>query len=150
MTLWFAATEASRLVKTGVNRTSRVRDKAFSSLFQSEIGWPPWTYVVRRRMEIATRLLRDTNLEIGLIGRMVGYRDGSPYSTSFWTALEDAYARLLLPSVATEVMGDLKGEADRAAVEVFAETLGNISSLRLWEGGRSSVSIPAFAPGASA
>ena len=60
------------------------------------------------------------------IGRMVGYRDNSPFSTHFWTALEDAYRRLLLPSVETEVLNETKTSADHSAVDVFARNLKNL------------------------
>ncbi len=60
------------------------------------------------------------------IGGMVGYRDNSPFSKHYWTALEDAYRRLLLPSVETEVLNETKVEADRSAVDVFARNLKNL------------------------
>jgi uncharacterized protein len=60
------------------------------------------------------------------IGRMVGYRDASPFSTHFWMALEDAYRRLLLPSVETEVLNEAKTGADHSAVDVFARNLKNL------------------------
>lgn len=60
------------------------------------------------------------------IGSLVGYRDGSPYSEHFLSALDDAYRRLLLPSVETEVKNDVKGSADRSAVDVFAHNLKNL------------------------
>ena len=60
------------------------------------------------------------------IGSLVGYRDGSPFSDHFWRSLEDAYRRLLLPSVETEVLNDVKSSADKSAVDVFAMNLKNL------------------------
>jgi uncharacterized protein len=60
------------------------------------------------------------------IGSLVGYREASPYAEHFWSALYDAYRRLLLPGVETEVTNDLKTTADRSAVDVFALNLKNL------------------------
>ncbi len=64
-------------------RHCEIRDKAFPSLFRSEMRHPPWKYVIRRRMKIGCWLLRNTNLEIGLIGRMVGYPDHRNFTRAF-------------------------------------------------------------------
>ncbi len=94
-------------------------------------GLPSHRFLAIRRGEregvLRVRLeLEETEQVLGRLGRMVGYRDRSPFSKPFGSALEDAYARLLLPSVETEVLSDLKSEADRQAVEVFARNLGNL------------------------
>ena len=94
-------------------------------------GLPSHRFLAIRRGEregvLRVRLeLEETEQVLGRLGRMVGYRDRSPFSKLFGSALEDAYARLLLPSVETEVLSDLKSEADRQAVEVFARNLGNL------------------------
>ncbi len=60
------------------------------------------------------------------IGSLVGYRDGSPFSEHFWRSLDDAYRRLLLPSVETEVLNEVKASADKSAVDVFALNLKNL------------------------
>jgi uncharacterized protein len=60
------------------------------------------------------------------IGSLVGYRDGSPFSEHFLRSLDDAYRRLLLPSVETEVLNEVKSNADQSAVDVFALNLKNL------------------------
>lgn len=41
--------------------------------FENGTGQKPATYIRRRRFEVATRLLRQTGLEVWKVGRMVGY-----------------------------------------------------------------------------
>ena len=50
-------------------------------------------------------------------------RRGSPYAGELEAAATDAVHRLLAPSIETEVRGELKVEADRDAIGVFAENL---------------------------
>src|SRR4029077_2537904 len=47
----------------------------------------------------------------------------SPWATELTKAADDATKRLLLPTVQSDVRVDLKMEADKAAVEVFAQNL---------------------------
>jgi uncharacterized protein len=56
----------------------------------------------------------------------VGYKEGSPFGEELKTAAADGYKRLISPAVENDVMGDLKTEADRAAVEVFASNLRSL------------------------
>ncbi|MCA9533546.1 MAG: RNA-binding transcriptional accessory protein, partial [Myxococcales bacterium] len=50
----------------------------------------------------------------------------SPWADPMRTAVEDAFKRLLAPSVETDVRVDLKLRSDRDAVEVFAENLRHL------------------------
>jgi uncharacterized protein len=50
----------------------------------------------------------------------------SPFKNELEKALEDAYKRLLLPSLETDVRVDLKLASDRSAVEIFAENLRHL------------------------
>lgn len=50
----------------------------------------------------------------------------SPFLGELHQAIEDAYQRLLSPSVETDVCVELKMKSDREAIEVFAENLRNI------------------------
>ncbi len=50
----------------------------------------------------------------------------SPWAAQLTLAIEDAYKRLLVPSVEVDVTVELKMKADRAAVEIFAENLRNL------------------------
>jgi protein Tex len=58
--------------------------------------------------------------------RMMGLQPSSPYATQMKMAIEDAFKRMMLPSIETDTSVDLKMQADRGAVEVFAANLRNI------------------------
>lgn len=53
-------------------------------------------------------------------------REGSPWADELRLAAEDAYRRLIAPSVELDVAVELKQRSDRAAVEVFAENLRHL------------------------
>ena len=55
-----------------------------------------------------------------------GSKAGSPGEAQVRLATEDAYRRLLAPSCEIDVTVEKKAEADRAAVEVFAENLRHL------------------------
>ena len=55
-----------------------------------------------------------------------GSKAGSPGEVQVRLATEDAYRRLLAPSCEIDVTVEKKAEADRAAVEVFAENLRHL------------------------
>jgi protein Tex len=57
------------------------------------------------------------------IGALAQVRPASPFAEQLRLAIDDALARLLLPSVESDVRVDLKLRADRDAVGVFAENL---------------------------
>ncbi|HSO41123.1 MAG TPA: Tex-like N-terminal domain-containing protein, partial [Labilithrix sp.] len=52
-----------------------------------------------------------------------GWRRGGPFAGELKNAVIDATKRLLLPSIETDVRGDLKDAADVEAVKVFADNL---------------------------
>ena len=49
-----------------------IRDNSFSSLFKDYVGESPGDYILNRRMEVAERLLRDFNYQVGAAGAAVG------------------------------------------------------------------------------
>jgi AraC family transcriptional regulator len=55
----------------------------FARLFKHSTGLSPHRFVVRARIERAARLLETSNLPIGDIGRLVGFRSPSHFSTVF-------------------------------------------------------------------
>ncbi len=57
------------------------------------------------------------------IGALAKVRAASPFAEQMRLAVDDSLARLLLPSVESDVRVDLKLKADREAVGVFAENL---------------------------
>ena len=50
-------------------------------------------------------------------------RPASPFSRELIAALDDALERLLLPSIESDVRGDLKERADRDSIAIFADNL---------------------------
>jgi len=57
------------------------------------------------------------------IGSRVGWSRSSPFATELQRAIEDSTARLLLPSIESDVRAALKQRADAGAVAVFAENM---------------------------
>ncbi|MDD5708699.1 MAG: Tex family protein [Kiritimatiellae bacterium] len=55
-----------------------------------------------------------------------GLNAASPFADHLRLAIEDAYKRLIVPSVEIDVAVELKLKADRAAVEVFAQNLRSL------------------------
>jgi AraC family transcriptional regulator, L-rhamnose operon transcriptional activator RhaR len=55
----------------------------FVRLFRAAVGLPPMAYLNRRRLELATNLLRRDNLPIGEVGAMSGWLDANYFSRCF-------------------------------------------------------------------
>jgi AraC family transcriptional regulator len=55
----------------------------FAHLFKQSAGLTPHRYVIQRRMQRATYLLRETELPITQIARQVGYANQSHFSMAF-------------------------------------------------------------------
>lgn len=64
-------------------RIARVSKSAFSDRFRSLLGQPPLQYVTDLRMQKASRLLHESDLEISNIAVLVGYESPSSFSTAF-------------------------------------------------------------------
>ncbi|WP_437554994.1 Tex family protein [Sorangium sp. So ce295] len=73
--------------------------------------------VLRASIELAPEPL------VPPIHAAVGLKPKSPWAGELTKAADDAVKRLLLPAVQSDVRVDLKMQADRAAVEVFAQNL---------------------------
>jgi len=76
--------------------------------------------VLRSRLELDLAPLRPALQE------QLGLDSRSPFAGELETALDDGLKRLLLPSVETDVRLALKEQADRDAVEVFADNLRHL------------------------
>jgi uncharacterized protein len=91
---------------------------------------PSHRYLAIRRGEKEEILDFSIEIEEGpvlqQIGQIMGLKRQSPFANQLTKALEDAYKRLLYPSVETDVRLDLKWASDRAAVEVFANNLHHL------------------------
>lgn len=60
-----------------------VESTYFVHLFSNVVGLPPMAYVTRRRLELATKLLRQDNLVVGEVGAMSGWPDANYFSRCF-------------------------------------------------------------------
>jgi protein Tex len=72
-------------------------------------------------LRVAVELDSDRTAEA--VVRVAGVNPRSPWSALLRDAALDAYRRLVLPSVESELRVELKDRADHAAVEVFAQNL---------------------------
>ncbi|MGK4004303.1 Tex family protein [Sorangium sp. So ce1036] len=73
--------------------------------------------VLRASIELASEPL------LAPIHAAIGLKPRTPWAGELGKAADDAVKRLLLPAVQSDVRVDLKMQADRAAVEVFAQNL---------------------------
>ena len=55
----------------------------FARLFHAAVGLPPMAYLTRRRLELATTMLRRENHPVGEIGAKAGWLDGNYFSRCF-------------------------------------------------------------------
>lgn len=72
--VWTMATLAARV---------HVEPTYFARLFHAAVGLPPMAYLTRRRLELATCLLRRADLPVGDVGAMSGWLDGNYFSRCF-------------------------------------------------------------------
>ncbi len=60
-----------------------IRDNSIAILFHSQVGHSPKSYISERRLETASRLLRDTDIRVWRISEMVGYSGLGVFSKAF-------------------------------------------------------------------
>jgi uncharacterized protein len=63
---------------------------------------------------------------IGRIGSLMNHTPGTPFASDMAAAVDDAYTRLVAPSVETDVRVDVKMRSDREAVDVFSTNLKSL------------------------
>ena len=78
-----------------------------------------WVKLELDREAVVTRIVE-------IVDATRGARGSAACEEQIRLSAEDAYKRLLAPSCEIDVMVEKKGEADRAAVEVFAENLRHL------------------------
>jgi uncharacterized protein len=76
--------------------------------------------VLRVRIEVAPERV------LPLILTKLRHNPGSPFAEQLSLAVQDGVDRLLLPSLESDVLAELKTSSDRTAVEVFASNLRNL------------------------
>lgn len=91
---------------------------------------PSHRYLAIRRGEKEEILDFSIEIEEGpVLEKIIGLMNLNPrslFAPQLAKAIEDAYKRLLYPSVETDVRLDLKWASDKDAVEVFASNLGHL------------------------
>ena len=68
----------------------------------------------------------DEETAVSSILGIVGVKERSPYAESLSEAVRDAFERLLVSSIESDVRVELKQTADREAVDVFAQNVENV------------------------
>ena len=76
-----------------------------------------------KTLRVRIELENQNERLVGEIRRVAGWRGGSRFSGEVAMAVEDSLTRLLHPTLESEIRAELKIEADRSAVEVFANNL---------------------------
>lgn len=72
--------------KLNVNRLKKacgIRDNSVAIHFHSAVGQPPHAYISQCRLEISSRLLRDTDLPVWKISEMLGFSSIQVFSRAF-------------------------------------------------------------------
>ncbi len=75
---------------------------------------------------LRSSLTVDSQPTINKALEIFNYREGSTWAKELRTAVEEAYRRLLAPSIELDVAVELKQKSDREAVDVFAENLRHL------------------------
>ncbi|MEZ0372698.1 MAG: Tex family protein [Candidatus Sericytochromatia bacterium] len=90
---------------------------------------PSHRYLALRRGEKEKVLKLKVDIEAGpLLDRLAGWLriQNNAWGEQLRLALEDSWQRLLLPSLETEILAELKTRADATAIDVFAANLQEI------------------------
>jgi AraC-like DNA-binding protein len=77
-------------------RRASMSRSAFAATFTGLVGEPPMTYVTAWRMDLAARLVRETELSLARVAERVGYRSEASFNRAFRRAhglTPGAYAR---------------------------------------------------------
>lgn len=75
-----------------VNRMKRecgIRDNSVAIHFHACVGQPPHTYITARRMEVARRLLADSDLPVWRVSAMLGFSSIQVFSRAFYRATHE-------------------------------------------------------------
>ena len=127
-----------RFSEDGVLRTSaapgkdqeRSKFEDYYTYEESAAKIPSHRYLAIRRGEkegvIRSRIELDAAVVLPQVERRVGVREASPFADQLRKATRMAFVGRLSVGVETDVRVELKGKADEAAVEVFADNLKNL------------------------
>lgn len=121
--------------KSGLVCVGKTKDHAdavtkfdmYASFEEPVASIPSHRFLAIRRGEQEGVLRAQVRIDDEAVGdqlvRRVGVRKGNPWSEQLELAARDSLKRLIMPSVESDVRVDLKLNADKAAVEVFALNL---------------------------
>lgn len=124
--------------ETGVLQSSVVKAKSkerskfeqYYEFTEKAAKVPSHRYLAIRRGEsegfLRASIQVDADALVEQLAQASGRVKGSPYALAMSDAVADGYKRLLAPSVENDMRVELKMRADREAVEVFADNLGNL------------------------
>jgi len=123
----FAGSGVIRVGKTKEHENATTKFDMYARFEERVSTIPSHRFLAIRRGE-AEGVLRasiEVNPEevVPRVARLAKVDSKSPWAADLQKAVEDAFKRLLLPSVESDVRIDLKLAADRGAVEVFAQNL---------------------------
>lgn len=66
-----------------LKRACGIRDNSISMQFHAALGTPPSSYIEQGRMEIASRLLKESEVPVSMIAELLGYSSLQVFSTAF-------------------------------------------------------------------
>jgi AraC-like DNA-binding protein len=90
--LWSRLRRVTGFIQDNLNRQLTLLDLSavvhmspyhFARLFRQSTGVPPHRFVVEQRIARASALLREPQLSIGEVGRLVGFRTPSHFTAAF-------------------------------------------------------------------
>jgi uncharacterized protein len=123
----FAKEGVIRVQKNEEHVGKTTKFDTYESFEESIATIPSHRYLAIRRGEtegvLRATLVIDADRVLPQLERMAKVEPKSPWATDLIKATHDAYKRLLVPSVESDVRVDLKLAADRGAVDVFALNL---------------------------
>ncbi len=123
----FAQHGVVRVTKTKEHETQTTKFDMYASFDEAVATIPSHRYLAIRRGEtegvLRAVLEVDGEALLPQLQRLAGHVPTSPWAGELEKAVADAYKRLLVPSVESDVRIELKLSADRGAVDVFAQNL---------------------------
>ncbi|MEE8524524.1 MAG: AraC family transcriptional regulator, partial [Thermoanaerobaculia bacterium] len=120
-----------KLDATSLMRACKVRSKSMATMFHREVGAAPMRYLRHRRMDVAVRLLTDTDLEPWKVGHLVFDADGNGFYGRFsrWSKKSPTQFRKEARKAGREAAAEPGGQALReTGLAVF---LGDSDGLEL-------------------
>lgn len=123
----FASEGLIRTTKAKEHENATTKFDMYASFEEKLATIPSHRFLAIRRGEsegvLRANLEVDPELVVPRMKNLAKLDPKSPWATDLGKAVEDAFKRLLLPSVESDVRIELKLSADRGAVDVFAQNL---------------------------